>query len=435
MNKKLNIRSMAIEAIDLISRKNAFSNNIIQEKVKDISDIRDKNLFRELVYGTTENLIYIDYIIRKLSSIRLKKIDNFVLDAMRLAIYEMLFLRIETYATINEYVELVKNEKNKKLANFVNANLRNFDNDKKNLSKVQLEDSIENIATRYSYNIDIVNYLIDSYGFEEAKEIIKAMYKTPSLSARVNTMKIDKKDLFKLLSDKGFIILDSEISDDGFIVENPSSIILTDEFKNGLFTIQDQGSIKVSEILSPSQDSKVLDLCAAPGSKSSHLAQLSKDRSLIVANDISKEKLHKIEENFTRLGFSNYRIDNFDATVKIPDYIDKFDYVLVDAPCSGLGVISRKPEIKLFRTYDDIKSLAAIQKEILYNAANYIKTGGSLVYSTCTLGPLENEEIINEFLNDFDFKIEKIGQEDSLSILPHLNKSDGFYICKMTRIS
>lgn len=435
MNKKFNIRSMAIEAIDLISHKSGFSNDIIQDKVKKIADIRNKNLFRVLVYGTTENLIYIDYMIRRLSSIRLKKMDHIVLNAMRLAIYEMVFLRIETYATINEYVEIIKNRKNKKLANFLNANLRTFDKDKKKYTKVTLEDSIENIATRYSYNIDIVNYLVKSYGFDQAKKIIKSMHSRPRLSARVNTLKTTKKELFKMLETKGYILEDSNITKDGFIIKNPNNLVLTEEFKNGLFTIQDQGSIKVCEVLNPKTRSKILDLCAAPGSKSTHLAQICGDKSLIVANDISSAKLYKIKENFQRLGFTNYKIENFDASMPINQYMDQFDYVLVDAPCSGIGVISRKPEIKIFRTLEDIKSLAKLQLKILTNAAKYVKVGGTIVYSTCTLGPIENEMVIKEFLTNNNFKKINIEGKESISLMPHLNEADGFYICKMTRIS
>lgn len=245
---------------------------------------------------------------------------------------------------------------------------------------------------------------------------------------------ISNEDLKARLEKLDFEIKESCLSPDALLVENPNGIIDTEEFNKGYFTIQDQASILVGNVVNPKENSKVLDLCAAPGSKSTHMAQIMKNTGEVLANDISTSKNDKIIENFQRLQLTNYNLKNYDASKNVEDFENKFDYVLVDAPCSGLGVIKRKPEIKLYRTYEDIKSIASIQNEILDRAYSYVKKGGDLIYSTCTIGKLENQDIIKDFINKHpDIKIVPIDGNDYKEILPN-KSSDGFYICKMTKI-
>lgn len=436
MVDKINVRSMAIEAIDLISSQKGFSSEIIKKNVKKINNVRDESLYRELVYGATENLLYIDYMINKVSKIRTNKLEKIVLNALRLAIYETVFLRIESYATVNEYVKIVKRKKGIKAGNFINAILRNSLRDLDKLKEINAKDKKEYLSIKYSFNKEIIEYFIDNYGIENTEDIIISLSKKPNLSIRVNTTLITEDELIELLEEKGLVIKKSDLAKDCLIIDNPINITDFEEFKKGYFTIQDQASIKVSEILDPKKSTNILDLCAAPGSKSTHLAQISKNESLVVANDISKEKLDKIKDNFDRMHFTNYRITNYDASQVIDEFIDKFDYILVDAPCSGLGVIKRKPEIKLFRSLKEIKQLAQIQKQILNNSIKYLKKGGYLVYSTCTLGKLENIEIINSLLSDNDsVQLMHINGKQYFEIMPDKEGSDGFFMAKLTKIS
>ncbi|MFM1583363.1 16S rRNA (cytosine(967)-C(5))-methyltransferase RsmB, partial [Helcococcus ovis] len=347
-----------------------------------------------------------------------------------LGIYELRFLNNENYASINEAVKLSK-KFNYKSKNFVNAILRNFDRDIENLSIVNIKDIDERYSIQYSINIELIRYIKKYY--DNYLEIIESFNKVPSFSLRVNTMLTSKEDLREILKLKGYIVDESKISKDSLIVENPSNMTDLEEFKNGLFTIQDQASILVSEILNPSENSNVLDLCAAPGSKSTHLLQIMNDKGLIYSNDISKNKLNKIKENFDRLKFKNYKIINFDATQVIENFEEKFDYILVDAPCSGIGVIKRKPEIKLKKTMDEINSLSLIQSSILSNAYKYLKKGGFIVYSTCTIGNVENLDIIDKFLNENnDMKIVEINGKNYIQLLPDTD-NDGFFICKIAK--
>lgn len=422
-------REMVIITIRDILDKNLFSNEIIALNIKKLNKI-DHNFYRQLVYGVIENLYYLDYIIGKISSVKLKKIDKNILNILRLGIYELRFLNNENYASINEAVKLSK-KFNYKSKNFVNAILRNFDRDIENLSIVNIKDIDERYSIQYSINIELIRYIKKYY--DNYLEIIESFNKVPSFSIRVNTMLTSKEDLREILKLKGYIIDESKISKDSLIVENPSNMTDLEEFKNGLFTIQDQASILVSEILNPSENSNVLDLCAAPGSKSTHLLQIMNDKGLIYSNDISKNKLNKIKENFDRLKFKNYKIINFDATQVIENFEEKFDYILVDAPCSGIGVIKRKPEIKLKKTMDEINSLSLIQSSILSNAYKYLKKGGFIVYSTCTIGNVENLDIIDKFLNENnDMKIVEINGKNYIQLLPDTD-NDGFFICKMVK--
>lgn len=435
MVDKVNVRSMAISAIDLISSQKAFSTEIINANINKINNTKDEFLYRELVYGTIENLFYIDYMINKVSKIKTNKMENLVLNSLRPAFYELVFLRIENYATVNEYVKIVKRKKGLKTGNFVNAILRNAIRKLDEIQEIQAKDKLEYLSIKHSFNEDLVKYLFDNYGIKEAEKIILALCQKPQLSIRVNTMLTTLEDLKAGLISMGFEVKTSKLAKDTLIIDNPSRITEFDEFKKGYFTIQDQASIKVSEVLNPDKNSKILDLCAAPGSKSSHLAQISEDKSLIISNDISKEKLGKIKENFDRMGLKNYEITNYDACETIEDFVGKFDYILVDAPCSGLGVIKRKPEIKLFRSLEEIKSLANIQKQILNNSLQYLKNGGFLVYSTCTLGNLENQDVIKDFMSkNPSVNLINIGDENYLDILPYEYESDGFFMAKFTKV-
>ncbi len=397
--------------------------------IDEVNEI-DKGLFRQLVYGVIENLYYIDFIIKKYTK---NKIDKNIINILRIAVYELVFLNTKNYAVINEAVNNTK-KINFRAKGFVNGVLRNIDRNLDYAKNIEIKDfksEEEYLSVKYSTNLDIVKYIKNQYKNYEA--IISSFVMNPSLSIRVNTYLTTKDELKYRLKSKNIEYIDSKISKDSLIIKNPINITELEEFKEGLFTIQDEASSLVGEILSPKNNSLVLDLCAAPGSKSTHLLQLMNNTGEIYSNDISEDKLNKIKENFNRMQLSNYRITNYDASVKIDDFIDEFDYILVDAPCSGLGVIKRKPEIKLNRKIEDILSLANIQKQILENAYFYLKKGGELVYSTCTLGDIENQKIIYEFLNNHqDLKLIKIDDKDYIEILPN-ESSDGFFIAKILK--
>lgn len=420
-------RNIAIKALDKIIRKNEYSNYVIAESIENVDEL-DKSLFRKIVYGVVENQIYIDYIISNLVDKPINKLDKDIFNILRIAIYELTFLNTKEYAVINEAVNNSK-KINYRLKGFVNAVLRNFLRSKEEYLKVNTDSNIDYLSIRYSVNKDLILYLKEYY--ENYEDIVIDFNNSPHLNIRVNTILISKEDLIEKLEYKGLIIKNSSISNDSLIIENPNSITELEEFNKGFFTIQDQSSVLVSEILNPTKNSKVLDLCAAPGSKSTHLMQIMKNEGILVSNDISFDKLTKIKENFDRMNLKLPQITNYNASILVDEFIDEFDYILVDAPCSGLGVVKRKPEIKLQRRLEDIKSLSELQYEILENSYKYLKKGGYIVYSTCTLGDLENKNVVNNFLkNHKDLKLEKIDNKDYIEILP-TKYNDGFFISKI----
>lgn len=386
----------------------------------------------KLIYGVLENKIYLDYMIGKLSKTRLKKIHKNVLTILEIGFYNIHFLETKDYATVDKLVELTK-KKNKRSTGFVNAILRNFIREEKEIAKIKISDDIKSLSVRYSMPEELTRYIFYNYGMDYTKAFLRYSNNEAVLSIRINRLKTDKESLITELRAHGFQIEESRISDNALLVKNPSGLVATSEFRKGLFTIQQEASMKTVEVLDPKEDSKILDLCAAPGTKTSYLAEYTRNSGKIIANDISKNKLSLIRENIERLGLSNIELTSFDASIYRPDFEEEFDYVLVDAPCSGLGVMARKPEIRYNRTIDDIKNLAQLQRQILATAIRYLKPSGYLVYSTCTLGKIEN-------LDNFKFLKEgerltslEIDGKKYLEFVSFEDKTDGFFISKFKK--
>lgn len=391
-------------------------------------------LITKTVYGVLENKIYIDYMIRKLSDIRLKKIHKNVLLILEIGIYNIHFLETKDYATVDKLVDLTK-AKNKRSTGFVNAILRAFIRDEKEISTIYEKDDIKSLSIRYSFPEEITRYIYNFYGIDYTKAYLRDADRIKDLSIRVNKLKTNKEDLKKILIKGGFEIEEGNISNNSFIIKNPAGLPSSEAFKDGLFTIQQEASMKAVEILDPSENSKILDLCAAPGTKTTYLGEYTNNTSKIVANDISKAKNKLILENIDRLGLENIKLTNYDASSFVGDFENKFDFVLVDAPCSGLGVVGRKPEIRYNRTKETIVRLAGLQREILENAIKYVKKGGYLVYSTCTIGPLENRDNFNFLLEKENLELVEIDGKDFIEFKSFEDKTDGFFISKFRKIN
>ena len=400
---------------------------------KFIDQMTNPSLVTKIVYGVLENKIYLDYMIRKVSSIRLKKIHPKVLTILEIGFYNIHFLNTKDYAVVDQLVDLTK-ENNKKSTAFVNALLRNFIRDEDEIAKIKEIDDIKSLSIRYSLKEDLTRYIYDNYGMDYTKKFLRYINSEQVISIRINNLKTNKDELKGKLENQGFIIKEGLISKNALRVMNPSNLVNTLEFKDGYFTIQQEASMKAVEVLDPKESSRILDLCAAPGTKTSYIGEYIKNNGEIIANDISFNKMDLIKENINRLGLTNIKLTNFDATIYKKEWENSFDYCLVDAPCSGLGVMGRKPEIRYNRSMDDIYNLADLQKNILKNAISYLKEGAILVYSTCTIGNIEN-------LNNFSY----LNNHESLELLPiegreyieyanFLAETDGFFISKFKKI-
>ncbi|MDO5048217.1 MAG: 16S rRNA (cytosine(967)-C(5))-methyltransferase RsmB [Anaerococcus sp.] len=400
--------------------------NIFAKKALNLSYVT------KVVYGVLENKIYLDYMIDKISDIKLKKIHANILIILEMGFYNIHFLSTKDYATVDKLVDLSK-KKNKKSKGFVNAILRNFIRNEEDTAKIKISDDIKSLSVRYSMPYELTRYIYDSYGMEYTKNFLRYTNQYVPLAIRVNRLKTTRDKLRDLLEKDGFNLRNSKISKNALIVENPSGLIDSTYFKEGFFTIQGESSMKTVEVLNPSENTRILDLCAAPGSKSSYLCEISQNTGKILANDISAKKLSLIEENIKRLGLKNISLSNFDASGFKKEFQEAFDYVLVDAPCSGLGLLARKPEIRYKRGMDDIYKLRDLQRKILDQAVKYVKKGGILVFSTCTLGPIENQDNFTYLKNKKDLSHQRIDNKDYLEYVPFEDMTDGFFISKFKK--
>ena len=434
-------REVAFKVLLDIWENGAYSNLSLNKHIREFDAYSDENFIREIVYGVLENEIYIDYIIEKMSKIGLKRIHKHIFILLRMGIYQMVFMDgVPDRAAVHESVELSKKYGNKGSRGFVNGMLRNFSRNKEDLSKIRVKDKAKRISIKYSHPMWMVNYFIEEFGYEFTESLCKANNETPNFTIRVNEIVTNKNDLKKRLIDRNFEVKDSIYSKSSIIIKNPKNITDLSEYKDGLFSIQDVSSSLVGEVINPEPYSKLLDLCAAPGGKTMHLAEIMNNKGDIIATDIHPHRVELIEKNAKRLNINIVKSSVEDGMKFNENYKNKFDYCLIDAPCSGLGTIRRNPEIKLSKNAQDIDSLVKIQKKILENAKKYIKKDGFLIYSTCTIGSKENDNVVSHFLKNnknfelVDIKLKNIETKDKfLKLYPNIHGTDGFFIAKMIR--
>lgn len=427
------IREKALLILNDVLYKGAFLEESLEILKKSRIDERDYNFVKEITTGVVRNRSYLDYVIKINSKIKFNRIHRIILSILEMAIYQMYFLdKVPEYSIVDESVNLAKIYGNKGSIAFTNGILRAIS--KEDVPQVKIKNSIDNLSTFYSHPKFYTEYFYNNYGEDFTKKLLKANNEKPSFTIRVNTLKTNREELIKSLTNDGFEIEDTNFKN-AINILNPRGIIDTKYFENGEFYVQDLGSILVSTFLNPSKDSKVLDLCAAPGGKSTHLAEIMENTGEIVACDKSKKKIKLIEENARRLGVKNIKTFINDAEILNKDFLDKFDYVLVDAPCSGTGLYRKKPDIKWNKDIKDLKNLSEIQIKILGNAKNYLKLGGHLVYSTCSLSKIENEDVVYKFLEENEnFKIKKLRNKEVLKLFPSVDDTDGFSIVLLEKI-
>jgi 16S rRNA (cytosine967-C5)-methyltransferase len=440
----MNAREIAFKVLSDIEKNKNYSNMSINKHFKELEiKDQDRGFTTELIYGVIENRNYLDYVMNKLSKMKAEKMQMHVRIFLEMGIYQILFLdSVSDYAAVNETVNLV-NGFDKKSSGFVNAILRNVIRQKETIAKVDITDNIMYLSTKYSYKPWMIKNWVEKFGQEFTEDLLDANNEKPSIYIRVNTLKTTREELMNKLSDMNIKCFKVSTLEEAIRVENLKNIENNKLFKDGLFTVQDISSMIVGKIVNPKENSRVLDICSAPGGKTTHLATIMNNTGHIVSRDIFEHKIKLINATANRLGLTNIEAQCFDASVLDNDNIDAFDYVLADVPCSGLGIIRRKPEIK-YKEKADLKELPSIQSKILKNASKYVKINGVLVYSTCTIQDNENIDIINAFLKENDnFKLVPIDavnvdvdnqDKGYLKIYPHIHGMDGFFIAKLIRV-
>ena len=414
----MNARQTALLILNEIETKKTYANLGIKNMLEK-ADLGEKALATELVYGVLRYKLNLDYIRNCFSKINENKLSVSVKNILRIGIYQIMYLsKVPDSAACNESVKLVYKYSHKGSVGFVNAVLRNVVRNKDSISyPANLK---EKFMYKYSFPEDIVDIVMRDYGID-AENILTELNKNKKMCIRPNLLKTDLSQLESFLNGYSYIKGEKCFYVKGISVDGLK------EFQQGLFSVQDRASMMCAELLNPENYDKVLDLCAAPGGKSAYMAELMNNSGEIISCDLHEHRTELIKNTALRLGINIITAIQNDASVFNQAFKDAFDKVLVDVPCSGLGVISGKPDIKW--TQRDYDSLVSIQKQIFKNALLYVKKDGYVVYSTCTINKAENENLVKEVLYDNDNYV----LEESVQLLP-CNKNDGFYMCRIKRI-
>ncbi len=418
----VNPRKMAVNALLKIEKENSYSNLTINSIFKGVEIPKeDKAFITALIYGVLERKITLDYVLSKYIKTSLKKVSNYSLSVLRVSLYQIMFMnKIPESAAVNEAVKLIKNSKESRNSGFVNAVLRNI---LRSENLLPSGDTVEELSVIYSCPKEIIESLIKDYGKTNTVELLKASLTAAPLTIKVNTL---KTDIDSVLKDIG---VEAEIGEvtGSVILKNGIDIANNDLYKQGKFFVQDTASQKTVAILNPKPYERMLDMCSAPGGKSFSSAISMENKGEIISCDLYEHKCNLIKQSAGRLGHNIIKPAVADATVYNSSF-GEFDCVLCDVPCSGLGIIRRKPEIK-YKDFSEFNNLPQIQYKILSNAKNYLKQGGRLMYSTCTLRKAENEEIVERFLSEnSDFSLEY-----SHTFMPHTDGTDGFFCALIKR--
>jgi 16S rRNA (cytosine967-C5)-methyltransferase len=448
-------REIALKVLYQIDVEDTYANIAVREALNSYSlNSLDRGLMTEIVYGTTRARNTIDWFLDQLLSKGIKKVTPWIRNILRLGIYQLYYLdKIPVSAAVNESVKLAKKYGHAGTVKLVNGVLRNFERKKRNFKFPDLkEKTVEHISLKYSHPEWMVKRWLKEFGVEATIELCLANNRPAVNSVRTNTLKITRKGLKEELQRVGVTCQESFFTPEGLIIEGFNSLDGLEAFQKGLFILQDEGSMVISHLLAPKAQEFVIDACAAPGTKTTHLAQLKNNEGKILACDVYQHKLGLIEDNCKRLGITSVEISLTDAREIGSRYLGQVDCLLVDAPCSGLGVLRRRPDSRWKKSLEQLKQLKKLQLEILNGACDCLKPGGALIYSTCSIAPEENIEVVREFLETKpNFKPDSLGnylpfplereedrkavKEGFIQLLPHIHGTDGFFAARIIKTS
>ncbi|WP_139998186.1 16S rRNA (cytosine(967)-C(5))-methyltransferase RsmB [Paenibacillus paridis] len=449
-------RELAMDALVKVSQTGAYSNLQLKSTLQDAGlQKADAGLVTELVYGTIQRQATLDYWLSRFVSKGLHKLEPWVHQLLRMSAYQLLYLdRIPAHAAVNEAVTIAKKRGHSGISGMVNGVLRSIDRSRVELQAAEIKhaDPVTQIALRHSYPEWLVKRWVESYGVDKAETICAAGNEHPHSSVRANPLRGSREEVIEQLRAAGYEVEPSTVAPAGIAIVRGGNLADTDGFREGLWTLQDESSMLVAEVVAPKAGMQVLDCCAAPGGKSTHLAELMGGKGKVWANDLHAHKRDLIVMQSERLKLRNVEAITEDA-LKLADRFkpESMDAVLLDAPCSGFGVIRRKPEIKWTKTAGDVSDIAAVQQRLLQAVSGLVRPGGVLVYSTCTMEKEENEQQVARFLEEHpEFELSSDWPQDIVrqlrnagavgehfdgqaQLLPQHFNSDGFYIARMVK--
>ncbi len=441
----INPREVCAAVLEDISVNGSYSNIALKKALKQngAMPVRNRAFVTETVNGTLRNIIYIDYVINSFSKTHTTKMKPYVLAVLRSAVYQIIFMDVPKSAAINESVKLIKNRGLSGLSGFANAVLRKI---AENYKTVDLpEDTAENISVEYSHPLWLVKMWLSYYGEDFTRELCKSNCGKPAVTICLNTLKTDMKGLCQSLEKDGVEYQKAYYLKNSIRISKISDIASLEAFKKGYFHVQDESSSLAVNVLSPKEGEKILDVCASPGGKSVLIAEMMNNKGIVVSRDIFDHRLELIKDSASRLGIDIIQTQNHDATVFNPKDVEKYDRVIVDAPCSGFGLMRKKADIRLKKDGNDIDSLIKLQRDIFSAVWQYVKKGGVLVYSTCTVSKKENQNNVKWFLENFPFEAENIqnylpdnikapeSENGFIQLFTNVHGTDGFFIARLKR--
>jgi len=449
-NEKKSVRQLASEILDKVDSRKAYADILLDRALRTANlNERDRALLNELTYGTLRWRGNIDGRLRQYLRRPLNKTDPLIRNLLRVTFYQLLFLnKIPDYAAVNEAAQLAKVHGGAKTAGFVNGVLRNFlrEKDRANDNFDKCE-SAARLAVTCSHPEWLVRRWLDEFD-DSAQALMRANNQKAPLVLRVNLLKCTREELLERFVKTGINAKVSPRSPQGISLASGCAVEKLPGFAEGLFQVQGEASQLIAYLLSPLPGERILDACAAPGGKSTHIAELMQDRGKLFAIDTSARGVEKICQNVARLGLRSLSVLRADASSELGGALrEPYDRVLVDAPCSGLGTLRGHPETKWHRNESDIQRLTRLQAKILTRVAGYLKPGGVVVYATCTLTRDENERMVESFLvahRSFELQdaarylpqeARQMVREKYFLALPHRDDTDGFFAARMRKIS
>ncbi|EQB86835.1 16S rRNA (cytosine967-C5)-methyltransferase [Clostridium punense] len=439
-----NARKVAVDVLNEVFYNKAYSSIVLGNMLNNSTlDQKDKGLVTEIVYGTIKYKYTIDKILKEFLKNNFDKTDRFLLNILRITIYQIRYLdKIPEFAAVNEAVNLVKKHVSLGASKVANGVLRNYLRNKEG-AYYKEGNIFEELAFKYSFPQWMIKLFYEQYGIHLCEKILFGLNQRPDITVRVNSTKGDYENIFNRLEENGYQIEEGYVCPEAIRIVRGKSIEENPLFKEGVITVQDESAMLVAPAMEIEENMTVLDLCSAPGGKTTHAGELLNNTGEVLAFDIYEHKLNLIGENIRRLGLTNISLSLLDATNYEENLEEKGHRVLIDVPCSGLGIIRKKPEIKYNKNMKELQEIVKIQRKIMTNAARYVKEQGVLLYSTCTLNKGENEDNIKWFLKQHpEFKVEPLffGKVDNIiyheegyvTVLPN-TYMDGFFIAKIRR--
>ena len=441
-----NIRAHIVDVLIQLEKEESYIQLVLKTALEDLEP-KDKAFVNEVVYGTIKYQIKLDYVINQFSKVTTKKMKPFIRQLMRMSVYQLMYLdKVPASAVINEAVKMVQKRKMNNLSGFVNGVLRTIS---RNQETINYPDAVTQkeayLSVMYAVPEWIVKVWRSQYTDDVVEEMLQALNERARVCIRRNKRAGDYTGFEEILKEDGIILLEEATVEDGYYVHIPKGVHHSSGFQTGEFSVQDESAMLVGHVVAPKSGEKILDMCSAPGGKTTHLAELMGDEGEIIALDIHEHKITLIEKQAERLGLESIHPKVQDGTVFVPEWEGAFDRVLLDAPCSGLGIMKRKPDIRHKKQLEDLAAINQIQKDLAACAVRYLKPGGVLVYSTCTLTHLENQQMAKHFIEVLGLeknaiepylpqRLKTVGQDEHfIEILPQTMHSDGFFIARFKK--